>query len=58
MPFKLELPSIYTERVLAFATPPFHENYNIGEFISRNRKKIPSPNRAEVKHVDLATVTG
>ena len=31
MPFKL--PPIYTERVLALATPPFHKNYKIDELI-------------------------
>ena len=54
MPFKL--PPIYTERVLALATPPFHENYKIGELITRNRTPPYLSNRAEVKHVDLATV--
>ena len=54
MPFKL--PPIYTERVLALATPPFHENYKISELITRNRTPPYLSNRAEVKHVDLATV--
>ena len=54
MPFKL--PPIYTERVLALATPPFHENYKIGELITRNRTPPYLSNRAEVKHVDLATM--
>ena len=54
MAFKL--PPIYTERVLALATPPFHENYKIGELITRNRTPPYLSNRAEVKHVDLATL--
>ena len=54
MPFKL--PPIYTERVLALATPPFHESYIIGELITRNRTPPYLSNRAEIKHVDLATV--
>ena len=54
MPFKL--PPIYTESVLALATPPFHENYKIGELITRNRTPPYPSNRAEIKHVDLATV--
>jgi pyruvate dehydrogenase phosphatase len=54
MSFKL--PPIYTERVLALATPPFHEHYNIGELTSRNSTPPYLSNRAEVKHVDLATV--
>jgi pyruvate dehydrogenase phosphatase len=53
MPFKL--PPIFTERVLALATPPFHENYKIGELIARNRTPPYLSNRAEVKHVDIAT---
>ena len=54
MPFKL--PPIYTERVLALATPPFHENYKIGELITRNRTPPYLSNRAEVKYIDLATM--
>lgn len=54
MPFKL--PPIYTERVLALATPPFHENYKIDKLITRNSTPPYLSNRAEVKHVDLATV--
>ena len=54
MPFKL--PPIYTEHVLALATPPFHENYKIGELITTNRTPPYLSNRAEIKHVDLATV--
>ena len=54
IPFKLA--PIYTERVLALATPPFHENYKIGELITRNRTPPYLSNRAEIKHVDLATV--
>ena len=51
---KFKLPPIYTERVLALATPPFHENYKIGELITRNRKPPYLSNPAEVKHVDIA----
>jgi len=54
MPFKL--PHIYTERVLALATPPFYGNYKIDELIARNSTPLCLSNRAEVKHVDLATV--
>ena len=53
MPFKL--PPIYTERVLALATPPFHENYKISKLITRNRTPPYLSNQAEVKHVDIAT---
>jgi pyruvate dehydrogenase phosphatase len=53
MPFKL--PPIFTERVLALATPPFHENYKIGQLITRDRTPPYLSNRAEVKYVDLAT---
>ena len=54
MPFKL--PRIYTERVLALATPPLHKNYKIGELLTRNSTPPYLSNRAEVKHVDLATL--
>ena len=51
-----KLPPIYTERVLALATLPFYEHYNIGELISRSSTSPYLSNRAEVKHVDLVTV--
>ena len=53
---QFKLPTIYTERVLTLATPPFYDHYNIGEYISRNSTPPYLSNLAEVKHVDLATV--
>ena len=54
MSFKL--PPIYTERVLALATPPLHENYKISELITRNRTPLYLSNQVEVKHVNIATM--
>lgn len=54
MPFKL--PAIYTERVLALATPPFHKNYNVSGLLARNLTPPYVSNRAEVEHVDLASL--
>jgi pyruvate dehydrogenase phosphatase len=54
MPFKL--PPIYTERVLALATPPFHKNYNVSNLLARNLTPPYVSNRAEVEHVDLASL--
>jgi len=52
-PFKL--PPIYTERVLALATPPFHKNYKFNELLARNLTPPYLSNQAEVQHVDLAS---
>ena len=49
---QFKLPPIYTERVLT----TFFNHYNIGKLISRNSTPPYLSNRAEVKHVDLATV--
>jgi pyruvate dehydrogenase phosphatase len=54
MPFKL--PAIYTECVLALATPPFHKNYNVSELLARNHTPPYVSNRAEVEHLDLASL--
>ena len=51
-----KLPPIYTERVLALATPPFHENYKVTELLARNLTPPYLSNRAEVEHVDLASL--
>lgn len=51
-----KLPAIYTERVLALATPPFHENYRINELLARNLTPPYLSNEAEVKHVDLSSL--
>jgi pyruvate dehydrogenase phosphatase len=55
MPFKL--PAIYTERVLALATPPFHKNYNVSDLLARNLTPPYVSNRAEVDHIDLASLS-
>jgi pyruvate dehydrogenase phosphatase len=54
MPFKL--PAIYTERVLALATPPFHKNCNVGDLVARNFTPPYVSNRAEVEQVDLTSL--
>ncbi|KAF8968819.1 phosphatase 2C-like domain-containing protein [Flammula alnicola] len=51
-----KLPPIYTERVLALATPPFHENYKFGDLLARNLTPPYLSNRADVEHVDLASL--
>ncbi|THU82130.1 hypothetical protein K435DRAFT_872634 [Dendrothele bispora CBS 962.96] len=48
MPFKLS--SIYTERVFALATPPFHENYRFQDLISRNMTPPYLSTTADIVH--------
>ena len=50
------MPPIYTERVLALATPPFHKNYNVSKLLARNLTPPYLSNRAEVEHIDLASL--
>ncbi|KAF8907859.1 phosphatase 2C-like domain-containing protein [Gymnopilus junonius] len=52
-----KLPPIYTERILALSTPPFHENYNIGALLSRNITPPYLSNISEVEHVDLSSLS-
>ena len=54
-PFKL--PPVYTERVLAFATPSFDENYRVKELLARNPTPPYLSNQAEVKHIDLVLLS-
>ncbi|KAF5348008.1 hypothetical protein D9758_010016 [Tetrapyrgos nigripes] len=49
MPFKL--PAIYTQRVFALATPPFHENYRFHEIIDRNRTPPYLSTAADIIHL-------
>ncbi|PBK66267.1 protein serine/threonine phosphatase 2C [Armillaria solidipes] len=51
MPFKL--PALYTQRVLALATPPFHPNYQFNALIARNLTPPYLSNQADVVHVSL-----
>lgn len=51
-----KLPAIYTERVLALATPPFHKNYRVSALLARNLTPPYLSNWAEVEHVDLASL--
>ena len=43
-----KLPPIYTERVFALATPPFHENYKVSQPLAKNLTPPYLSNRAEV----------
>ncbi|KAG7451662.1 uncharacterized protein BT62DRAFT_440811 [Guyanagaster necrorhizus] len=51
MPF--ELPDIYTQRVLALATPPFHPNYTLDRFMARNLTPPYLSNQVDIVHVSL-----
>ncbi|KAJ6617910.1 phosphatase 2C-like domain-containing protein [Mycena sp. CBHHK59/15] len=54
MPFKL--PSIFTQRVFALATPPFHPNTPLDTMVKRNITPPYLSNQADVAHLDIVSM--
>lgn len=54
IPYKV--PALYTEKLFALATPPFHPNYPVDKLITRNITPPYLSNLADVQFMDLASL--